>query len=89
MRITPSPTRQSWAMWLIAMIRQPSPISVHPSGCVARWIVTYSRITVSVPIRTPDGVPSRNLRSWGLPPSTEPWPTFARGAISTRPSSTT
>src|SRR2546428_8855272 len=42
MMIAPSPTLQSWAMWLMAMTRQPAPTSVHPSARVARWIVTYS-----------------------------------------------
>src|SRR6267143_742476 len=50
--MTPSPSRQSWATWLIAMSRQPAPISVHPSAWVARWTVTYSRTAVSAPIVT-------------------------------------
>src|SRR5713226_5558566 len=83
MRIAPSPTRQSCATWQYAMMRQPAPISVQPSGRVARWIVTYSRSTVSGPIRTPEGVPSLNLRSWGRPPSTAPWPTSASAPIVT------
>src|SRR5688572_20530051 len=89
MMITWWPRRQSWAMWLIAMMRHSRPISVQPSGWVDRWIVTYSRITVPSPIRTPDGVPGLNFRSWGTPPSTAPWPTFTRAPSVTRPSSTT
>src|SRR4029453_2659252 len=87
MTMAPSPIRQSWATWLIDMMRHPLPISVHPPALVARWTVTYSRMAVSAPIRTPEGVSSRNLRSWGRPPSSEPWPTVARSPISTRPSS--
>src|SRR5881628_2595033 len=48
---------------VMAMRRHPSPTRVQPSARVARWIVTYSRITVFAPIRTPDGVPSLNFRS--------------------------
>src|SRR5438309_446835 len=88
MMIAPWPTLQSWAMWLMAMMRQPSPTSVQPSARVARWIVTYSRSTVPAPILTPDGVPSLNFKSWGRPPSTEPWPIFTPRPSSTRPSST-
>src|SRR6266581_647935 len=88
MTMTPSPIRQSWATWLITMMRHSRPISVHPPALVARWTVTYSRMVVSAPILTPDGVSSRNLRSWGRPPSSEPWPTVTRSPISTRPSST-
>ncbi len=54
------------------MSRQSAPISVHASGCVARWMVTYSRMTVPAPIRTPDGVPGLNLRSCGSPPTPAP-----------------
>src|SRR5207249_3252463 len=67
MMIAPSPTLQSWAMWLMAMTRQPAPTSVHPSARVARWIVTYSRTTVLAPILTPEGVPSLNFKSCGRP----------------------
>src|SRR2546422_8175128 len=86
MMIAPSPTLQSWAMWLMAMTRQPAPTSVHPSARVARWIVTYSRTTVLAPILTPEGVPSLNFKSCGRPPRMEPWPIFTPGASSTRPS---
>src|SRR5882724_6863881 len=88
MTMTPAPSRQSWATWLIPMRRQPAPISVKPPARVERWTVTYSRISVSAPIRTPDGVPSLNLRSWGRPPRIAPWPILARSPISTWPSST-
>src|SRR5437899_2509316 len=79
MMIAPSPTLQSWAMWLMAMTRQPAPTSVHPSARVARWIVTYSRTTVLAPILTPEGVPSLNFKSCGRPPRMEPWPIFTAG----------
>src|SRR5207245_844080 len=32
MMIAPSPTLQSWAMWLMAMTRQPAPTAAHPSA---------------------------------------------------------
>src|SRR5438128_11521815 len=72
----------------MAMTRQPAPTSVHPSARVARWIVTYSRITVPAPTLTPDGVPSLNFKSCGRPPRMEPWPIFTPDASSTCPSST-
>src|SRR5262245_34569394 len=40
-------------------------------------------------MRTPDGVPGLNFRSWGIPPMTEPWPTVAPASTTTWPSSTT
>src|SRR3989440_3151188 len=88
MTITPSPRRQSWATWLSPITRHSRPISVQPPARVERCTVTYSRITVSAPTRTPEGVPSLYLRSWGAPPTTLPWPTFTRGPSATRPSST-
>src|SRR2546425_482095 len=88
MTITPSPIRQSCATWLRPITRHSRPMSVQPSARVERCTVTYSRMTVSAPTRTPEGVPSLYLRSWGTPPSTLPWPTFTRGPSATRPSST-
>src|SRR6267143_5707836 len=88
MTITPSPRRQSCATWLSPITRHSRPISVQPPARVERCTVTYSRITVSAPTRTPEGVPSLYLRSWGAPPTTLPWPTFTRGPSTTRPSST-
>src|SRR6267143_1718032 len=88
MTITPSPRRQSCATWLSPITRHSRPISVQPPARVERCTVTYSRITVSAPTRTPEGVPSLYLRSWGAPPTTLPWPTFTRGPSATRPSST-
>src|SRR2546421_147636 len=67
MTITPSPRRQSCATWLSPITRHSRPISVQPPARVERWTVTYSRITVSAPTRTPEGVPSLYLRSWGAP----------------------
>src|SRR5262245_42057079 len=52
-------------------------------------MVTCSRITVSSPMRTPTGIPSRYLKSWGTPPMTLPWPTRQRAPMLTRPSRTT
>src|SRR2546425_5743212 len=89
MTITPSPSRQSCATWHIAMSRHSGPISVHPSGVVARWMVTYSRMTVPAPMRTPDGVPGVNFRSCGAPPMRDPCPMTARASTTTRPSRTT
>src|SRR5881628_3128578 len=89
MTITPSPIRQSCATWLRPITRHSRPMSVQPSARVERCTVTYSRMTVPAPTRTPEGVPSLYLRSWGTPPSTLPWPTFTRGPSVTRPSSTT
>src|SRR6267143_1443421 len=88
MTITPSPRRQSCATWLSPITRHSRPISVQPPARVERCTVTYSRITVSAPTRTPEGVPSLYLRSCGAPPTTLPWPTFTRGPSATRPSST-
>src|SRR3989442_985130 len=88
MTITPSPIRQSCATWLRLITRHSRPMSVQPSARVERCTVTCSRMTVSAPTRTPEGVPSLYLRSWGTPPSTLPWPTFTRGPSATRPSST-
>src|SRR5438309_384288 len=88
MMITPSPRRQSCATWLRPITRHSRPISVQPPARVERCTVTYSRITVSAPTRTPESVPSLYLRSWGAPPTTLPWPTFTRGPSATRPSST-
>src|SRR6266705_6381859 len=51
--MAPSPIRVSWPTWQVDMSRQLAPISVKPSGLVARWMVTYSRITVPGPTRTP------------------------------------
>src|SRR5919201_462146 len=86
MMMTPLPTRQSWAMWAMPMMRQSSPISVHPSGVVARWMIAYSRMTVRAPTRTPEIVPGLNLRSCGSPPSALPWPMETPGPITTGPS---
>src|SRR2546428_19077 len=88
MTITPSPIRQSCATWLRPITRHSRPMSVQPSARVERCTVTCSRMTVSAPTRTPEGVPSLYLRSWGTPPSTLPWPAFTRGPSATRPSST-
>src|SRR5439155_18213301 len=85
----PSPTRVSWAMWEVDMRRQPAPTSVKPSGFVARWMVTCSRMTVPAPTRTPDTVEGLNLRSCGSVPMTVPGPTRTPGPSSTRPSMTT
>src|SRR3990170_2794577 len=76
------PMTQSCATWLEAMTRQWSPIRVSSPSCVARWIVAYSRTAVSSPIRTPTGVPSRNLKSCGRPPMTAPWPIRQRAPTS-------
>src|ERR1700730_17472690 len=75
-------------MWLEAITRQWRPTVVSPPSWVARWMVTYSRTTVSSPRLTPTGVPSRNLRSWGTPPMIAPCPTRQRAPTRTRPSST-
>src|SRR6266850_459999 len=53
MTITPSPIRQSWATWLSPMTRHSRPIFVQPSARVERCTLTYSRITVTAPTRTP------------------------------------
>src|SRR5919108_1390234 len=89
MMITPFPTRQSWATWLIAITSASWPISVQPSAWVERCTVTYSRTTVPSPTRTPDGVPGLNFRSCGIPPSTVPWPILTRASRTTLPSVTT
>src|SRR5215510_10800372 len=51
-------------------------------------MTTYSRTVVSAPTRTPERVPGLNLRSWGTPPSTLPWPIRALAPTWTRPSRT-
>src|SRR5215813_8870329 len=71
------------------MRRQFVPISVKPSALVARWMVTYSRITVPAPTRTPEMVDRLNLVSWGSVPMTAPGPTCTPAPSSTRPSMTT
>src|SRR6266478_8483670 len=83
-----SPSTQSCAMWLEAITRQWRPMVVSWPSWVARWMVTYSRTTVSSPRLTPTGVPSRNLRSWGTPPMIAPCPIRQRAPTRTRPSST-
>src|SRR5713101_5783244 len=88
MIITWSPITQSWATWLLAISRQWPPTRVSRPSWVARWMVTYSRITVSSPIRTPTGTPSRYLRSCGAPPMMAPCPIRQRAPMATRPSST-
>src|SRR5438128_9965669 len=55
MTITPSPIRQSCATWLRPITRHSRPMSVQPSARVERCTVTYSRMTVSAPTRTPEG----------------------------------
>src|SRR5262245_45727574 len=87
--MAPSPTRVSWPTWQVDMRRQFVPISVKPSALVARWMVTYSRITVPAPTRTPEMVDRLNLVSWGSVPMTVPGPTRTPAPSSTRPSMTT
>src|SRR5437867_4506937 len=57
--MAPSPIRVSWPTWQVDMSRQLAPISVKPSGFVARWMVTYSLITVPAP-------PPQHRRELGL-----------------------
>src|SRR5712692_5338167 len=87
--MAPSPTRVSWATWQVDMRKQPAPTSVKPSAFVARWMVTYSRMTVPAPTRTPDTVDGLNLMSCGSVPMTVPGPTRTPAPSSTRPSMTT
>ena len=60
-----SPTMQSWATWVAIMNRQllPTRVSMRPWG-VPGFMVTCSRMTLSVPISRRDGSP-RYLVSWG------------------------
>src|SRR6266576_2438896 len=77
--MAPSPIRVSWPTWQVDMSRQLAPISVKPSGFVARWMVTYSRITVPAPTRTPEMVDRLNFVSWGSVPMMVPGPTRTPG----------
>ena len=54
------------------MMKHPSPMTVQPSARDARWIVAYSRMIVSTPIRTPEGVPGLYFTSWGGNPMIAP-----------------
>src|SRR5688572_35328 len=60
---------------------------VASSSVVAAWIVAYSRIVVSRPMRTWVGSP-RNFRSCGMLPTTAPWWIWQPGPIVVHPSMT-
>ena len=55
--VTWSPSRTLWARCTPSMMKQPFPTTVsHPSP-VALLIVTFSRMTLSSPMRTQDSSP--------------------------------
>ena len=49
--VTPLPTTQLCAIWTYASSKQSSPTTVASSSPVARWMLTYSRSVVPLPIR--------------------------------------
>ena len=52
----------------------PDSIVVYINSSVVRWIVTFSRITTSLPIFTPLFIFSSKFLSWGRPPITAKLP---------------